>query len=365
MDKINDSSGIFKKIFETTPDAILLINAETMNIEAANPSLQRLIGLSEDNIIGKTILNLELFSENDFFSNIIAELKSNPVIRYESSIFIRNPLSEANQKIHAEIIAYVFAFNNVEYIKLHIRDDTERRQMVENLRHNEMALKEAQHMARIGSWTWNPKTDEPVWSEEMFYLFDMDPKQPAANFKEVSKLYTPESWDLLKAAVEKTLDSGDPYELDTQIVKKDGTMIWATCRGEAVRDQDGKITSLRGSIQDINDRKVAEKLEVEAEMLKRTDRMKSMFLANMSHELRTPLNSIIGFSEMLKDGLLDSLTERQKKYIGIINTSGEHLLSLINDILDLSKVESGKMSLNLDVIDISTLLSNGVSMLSE
>jgi two-component system sensor histidine kinase/response regulator len=114
----------------------------------------------------------------------------------------------------------------------------------------------------------------------------------------------------------------------------------------------------------------AEELEaVNAEMarknleLQRASGMKSEFVANMSHELRTPLNAIMGFSEMLKDGLLGELTERQRNSSAAIFDSGLHLLSLINDILDLSRIEAGRMDLELVRTDVQELLQNSVTML--
>ena len=99
--------------------------------------------------------------------------------------------------------------------------------------------------------------------------------------------------------------------------------------------------------------------------LEEANRTKSEFLANMSHELRTPLNAIIGFSEALKDGLIGELAESQREYINDIYTSGEHLLSLINDILDLAKVEAGKMTLELEAVSIDEVLLNSLSMIKE
>jgi signal transduction histidine kinase len=106
-------------------------------------------------------------------------------------------------------------------------------------------------------------------------------------------------------------------------------------------------------------------MEVKNLQLEESSRMKSEFLANMSHELRTPLNAIIGFSEVLKDGLLGDLSAQQQDYVNDIFTSGSHLLSLINDILDLSKVEAGKMTLELEPQRAKVLIQAGLQVVRE
>lgn len=118
-----------------------------------------------------------------------------------------------------------------------------------------------------------------------------------------------------------------------------------------------EILDLNASLE----RRVAERTQ----QLEEANRAKSDFLANMSHELRTPLNSIIGFSEMLKDGVLGELTAKQRGFIGDIFDAGTHLLSLINDILDLSKVEAGMLQLDADAVDVAALLQASTLVVRE
>ena len=106
-------------------------------------------------------------------------------------------------------------------------------------------------------------------------------------------------------------------------------------------------------------------LAEKSEQLARASRLKSEFLANMSHELRTPLNAVIGFSEVLKDGLAGELAEAQRRYVVDIHDSGQHLLALINDILDLSKIEAGQMSLDLEPTVAATLFEHSLSIVRE
>jgi PAS domain S-box-containing protein len=155
-------------------------------------------------------------------------------------------------------------------------------------------------------------------------------------------------------------------ELEYRISTGGGEYRWVMDRGIAIRDSLGHATKLIGAVTDVTSRKLAEQALREArEQAEAASREKSQFLANMSHELRTPLNAIIGFSEVLKDGLFGELNEKQADYVNDILESGKHLLSLINDVLDLSKIEAGRMELDLAEFELPAVMERALSLVRE
>jgi PAS domain S-box-containing protein len=152
-------------------------------------------------------------------------------------------------------------------------------------------------------------------------------------------------------------EAGEVSGFESEVYRADGSIIWISESARAVLDEDGTPLYYEGSIENITDRKVFESaLQLALEAAEAASTAKSAFLANMSHELRTPLNAIIGYSEILQEeteeyGYTEIIPDLDR-----IHTSGRHLLSLINDILDISKIEAGRMDLYLETFDIAALI---------
>jgi PAS domain S-box-containing protein len=136
-------------------------------------------------------------------------------------------------------------------------DITERRRAEESLRRKESELTEAQRLAAIGSWQWDASTNEVVWSDELYRIAGLEPRSSAAAATNHPHLYPPEHWERIARCADEAIRSGAPYELDVEMFSNGGRR-WVTARGEAMRDTDGRITGLRGTVQDITARKRAE-----------------------------------------------------------------------------------------------------------
>lgn len=155
---------------------------------------------------------------------------------------------------------------------------------------------------------------------------------------------------------------GEVFGFESQVYCKDGSIIWVSENARVVRDTAGNLLCYEGTVQNITERKQAEAAWQSAlQAAESANRAKSTFLANMSHELRTPLNAIIGYSEMLKDEVEDFQCENFIPDLDKIRTAGQHLLSVINDILDISKIEAGRMDVYLETFDVPALIEGVVT----
>jgi PAS domain S-box-containing protein len=174
-----------------------------------------------------------------------------------------------------------------------------------------------------------------------------------------------EDRETVTGQIKMVLEEKSVSPIEHRIIHRDGSVRWIRNTLVLKFDTNGSLIGYDGLVADITERKKLEEAEVVRRSAEAANKAKSDFLANMSHELRTPLNSILGFSEVLRDEMFGKLNEKQKEYIGDIHGSGRHLLSLINDILDLSKVEAGRMELEAGSFLLSNVLNASLIMFKE
>ena len=172
--------------------------------------------------------------------------------------------------------------------RLVIIDITRRRQDEEVLRRKDHDLRESQRIAHVGSWRLDVATNKVVWTEELYKMYGLDPSLPPPPYTEHMKLFTPESWERLSTALAHTRNTGIPYELELETVRKNGSNGWMWVRGEAEKDTEGRIISLWGAAQDITERKRTEN-ELQASQEKLQNLIQNLHAGLVVHALDTSI----------------------------------------------------------------------------
>jgi signal transduction histidine kinase len=174
----------------------------------------------------------------------------------------------------------------------------------------------------------------------------------------VSLLHTQDDVSIFPIIQKAVRKKKEGFNGEITLVRKTGETFPALFTVKPLYNKDGKVTASMGISVDISELKLAQQLQIENKSLEEINRLKNEFMANMSHELRTPLNSIIGFSELMMSEQFGELNKKQQKHIKNIHYNGQSLLSLINDVLDISKIESGKLEINYERIKLDDILKD-------
>lgn len=213
----------------------------------------------------------------------------------------------------------------------------------ESLVQSEQNLKEAQKIAHLGHWMYTIAEKRLYWSEELYNILELDERHNSPSYETFYEIIHPKDRKLVKSYHEKYLTEKKSFDFDHRLLMKDGRIKYINEKFRLEFDSEGNPLRSFGTILDITRQKEAESLVLKAkEEADIAHRAKTEFLANMSHEIRTPMTSIIGAAEML---LLKERDEKEKELIEHLVRSTNILLTLINDLIDLSHLEAGNVNL--------------------
>jgi signal transduction histidine kinase len=294
------------------------------------------------------------------------------------AIFELEHITKSGKIIPVEISTRITHFKDKKISISVVRDISERKTMAEKLHQNLTLMSNTQSLAKIGGWEWNLTGNAMYWTDETYRIHDIeinDVDRDAQNHIALSqKCYHPEDQAMIMTAFNECVTKGISYDLEFPFTSVKGRQLWIRTVAQA-EWQDGKIVKVVGSIADITDRKLAEIIlkektdEIEAqneeykqinsELLEakakaeENDRLKTAFLQNMSHEIRTPMNAIMGFSELLTSNFDNK--PKLEQFTKIINQRCADLLHIINEILDIAKIESGQLTIYVDQFKLNDL----------
>jgi PAS domain S-box-containing protein len=245
------------------------------------------------------------------------------------------------------------------YAIAQIEDINERKLAVRAVSQSQRQLAEAQKLAHIGSWEWDMATNGVTWSDELFRIFGLEPGDVEPTYDGLIERVHPEHRIRMSDLIQASVASLEPFHDEFPVIRHNGEQRVIETRGELLLGEDGEAVKLVGAAQDVTEkRRVEEELRLQREA-ERELQSRSEFLSRISHELRTPLNAILGFAQVLELGDLDPDEQQSVKQI---LKGGTHLLELINEVLEMSRIDSGNMSVSLESVSIAEIVSDALDL---
>jgi PAS domain S-box-containing protein len=382
QEKILKSREQFRVIFEESPDAILIVSIEGIVLQI-NAAVTRILGYTDEDLTGNP------------FSRFFPPQSEFELTAWKKNLTVRGAVFEAQEFVCADggicpvdLTATMIPWENHRAILVTLRDVRERKAAEETIRRSEQKYRLLAENVGDVIWVLNRELKMVYVSPSVERLLGYTPEEMKR--MPLTEVMTESTHgrmiQMLNDSLAKAKAGGQNggRRMEIQQLRKNQTPVWVEVITTPLRDANGNLTGILGVTRDIDDRKRAEtQLQKERAdlarrvseqtadlrranaQLARSARLKDEFLAGMSHELRTPLNAVLGMTEALQEEVYGPLTEKQVKSLKRIEESGRHLLSLINDILDLSKIEAGKFQPEMTPVRIADTCEIGLRMIRQ
>jgi len=383
-------------LFNTSIDGLFVLDLQGYFIDA-NQSFADMLGYSREEVMALSIYDIDIKWTIEELKRGVQEFTKDKSVKFET-LHRRKDGSIFTVEISASSVNW-----SDEVVQFGIcRDITERKQAEQQLQQLNQFLEtkveertaelqkreiELQKLSKrlalslksgaIGTWEWDIGQNTIMWDDRMYELYGITGQSELLKKDEYelnrnvvydvwSNGLHPDDRVETETLLQQAVLGNAEYDTEFRVIHPDRSIHFIKAYGVVVRDDQGNPQRMIGVNFDISDRKRSElQLQQTNEELIRATRLKDEFLANMSHELRTPLNAILGMNEGLQEQVFGDINERQLKALQTIERSASHLLELINDILDLAKIEAGQIKLDCASTSISHLCQSSVTFVKQ
>lgn len=354
--------ALLTRALEVTSDAVLISNQSGI-IKYANSGFSKIFGYTSQEVTGKNLSTLmpePYKSEHDGYLKRYLKTHIPHIIGIGREAKARKKNGEIFP-IHISVGE--FELDDHSFFLGILVDLTRQKETEATLLLSQERAILSQRFAGIGYWDWTIATGELYWSEQIAPMFGYEIGDLETSYENFLGAIHPDDRKPVEDAVNDCVTKGIPYEIEHRVIWPDKTVRWLLERGDVTRDQESNPVRMLGVVQDITSRKELEmQLMTAKEEAEAGAKSKATFLANMSHEIRTPLNSIIGFIELsLEDPVLPA---HIKNHLKTANVSSKNLLHLLNDILDISKLEAGKLDVMTDFFYLPRFLMETIETMT-
>ncbi len=350
-----------RRFLNMSHDVMVVID-RSGDIVRVNRTFNGLIGYNDDDLAQMNFIEMFDIQDRPFIRNTMQNLED---YETEDGWNILDFEAVLNTETGQRVIMEWRMRQKDDLIYCVGRDLTEIRNNETALIKREQQLLQAEAIGRMGNWHWVVGERDITWSQEIFRIFGRDSSEFQPSLDILNEVVHRRDVGRVIQGFQRAIIEENDYDMEFQIIRPGGERRFIRCEGRCEKDDEGDVVALYGIMQDMTDRIEYERQLKEAkDQAERAYAAKSQFLANMSHELRTPLNAIIGFSEMIQRQLLGPVgNDKYLDYIAGIRESGEHLLDLISDILDMSKIEAGKYELDLEELNVHKVIKLAAHMM--
>ena len=338
----------YKEVFDLAGDAIMIDDARTHRFIKVNKAAVDLFGYSQAEL--KKMTPFDLSSQPDDIPERLENTTFEPLI------------TVARRKNGSLITIKIMARFTTRFNISLISDVTEEYNIRRALELNQARLNEAQRIGKFGWWEYKPETGNYIISDEFFKLHEGIVSSPTFTYNDHLALTHPEDRSYMRSVIEEALEKKkETYYLSYRIITPSGKVKTIAVNAFVKYDENGKLLSRFGTCQDVTEtQRIMDELVAARRAAEESDRLKTTFLANFSHEIRTPLNAMMGFVHILTSMKISGV--ERDEMVGLIETNSQRLLRLINDMIDLSRVETNNLEIKYTNVDINKFLESMVPL---